>query len=45
MKSESPVLWCAIFIPYYIGTEFVPAIMFALVMEKYGEVANRAAAA
>ena len=30
--------WCLIFVPYYSLTELAPAITFALVMQKYGEI-------
>lgn len=41
-KSEHQLAWCLIFVPYYSLTEFAPAITFALVMQKYGEI-NEAA--
>ena len=34
-KCTSPFVWCILFIPYYIITEFAPAITFAIVMQKY----------
>lgn len=37
LKTTNEVLWAMIFIPFFIITEFVPAITFAIVMEKYGE--------
>ncbi len=37
LKSRSPVLWDMIFIPFYIITEFAPSVVFAVVMDKYGE--------
>jgi len=38
LKSETPGLWCLMFIPYYILTEFLPAAIFAITMFKYGEI-------
>ena len=38
LKQDNIVVWCLIFVPYYALTEFTPAVMFALVMQKYGEV-------
>ena len=40
MKTDNIVKWCFIFIPYYALTEFTPAIIFAIVMNKYGQVVN-----
>lgn len=37
LKKTSPTLWCMIFIPFYVITEFIPAVTFAVVMTKYGE--------
>lgn len=37
-KSQHQLAWCLIFVPYYSLTEFAPAITFALVMQKYGEI-------
>lgn len=38
MKLQNPTLWTILFLPYYGLTEFAPAITFAVVMQKYGEV-------
>jgi hypothetical protein len=32
LKCQHTVVWCILFIPYYIITEFAPAIAFAFVM-------------
>lgn len=37
LKETNVVIWSLLFIPFYILTEFVPAITFAIVMQKYGE--------
>ena len=37
-KRDSHTLWCLMYIPFYAITEFVPAIVFGVVMYKYGEV-------
>lgn len=36
MKVKNEVLWGMLFIPFFILTEFLPAIVFAVVMDKYG---------
>ncbi len=41
LKESYIVIWNLIFIPYYVLTEFVPAIIFAVVMFKYGEEMTR----
>jgi hypothetical protein len=41
MKEQNPTLWTILFLPYYGLTEFAPAITFAVVMQKYGEVMTR----
>ena len=41
LKERSIVIWSLIFVPYYIATEFVPAIVFAVVMTRYAEETNR----
>jgi hypothetical protein len=38
MRLDHPFWWAALFIPYYSVSEFLPAITFAVVMEKYGEI-------
>jgi membrane protein YqaA with SNARE-associated domain len=38
LKEESIALWTLIYLPYYIATEYIPALGFALVMRKYGEL-------
>ena len=35
IKCNSQFVWCILFIPYYMLTEFAPAITFAIVMQKY----------
>jgi hypothetical protein len=35
IKCTNQFVWCILFIPYYIITEFAPAITFAIVMQKY----------
>lgn len=37
MKVKNELMWALIFVPFYILTEFLPAIVFAIVMEKYRE--------
>jgi len=37
MKKKTAILWDLVFVPFYLLTEFIPAIVFAIVMEKYGE--------
>lgn len=37
LKVKSPLLWDLIFLPYYLITEFIPSVVFAVVMQKYGE--------
>jgi hypothetical protein len=37
MKWQNEAMWSLIFVPYYIITEFIPAAMFAVVMDKYRE--------
>lgn len=37
MKVKNELMWSLIFVPFYILTEFLPAIVFAIVMEKYRE--------
>jgi uncharacterized membrane protein len=39
-KKNHIILWCILFIPFYIITEFLPACTFALVMSKYHEVVH-----
>jgi len=34
---KGPLLWDLIFIPFYLITEFAPSVVFAIVMQKYGE--------
>ena len=38
MKYNNNILWCVLFIPYYLVTECLPAAIFAFVMFKYGEI-------
>jgi hypothetical protein len=40
LKCNHVVIWCVLFIPYYIITEFAPAIAFAFVMLKYHEITH-----
>ena len=37
MKQHNEIMWSMVFIPFYIITEFVPACIFAVVMDKYRE--------
>jgi hypothetical protein len=37
LKDNKNSIWSILFIPYYILTEFLPSIVFAVVMEKYGQ--------
>ena len=37
LKMKNPLLWDLIFLPYYLITEFIPSVVFAVVMQKYGE--------
>ena len=41
LKRDNILLWSLMFIPYYIATEFIPSITFAIVMQKYGEEMSR----
>ena len=40
LKCTHVVVWCILFIPYYVITEFAPAVAFAFVMHKYYEVTH-----
>jgi len=40
LKGSNEVLWAMIFIPFYIITEFIPAVVFAIVMDKYSQEAG-----
>lgn len=42
LKQNNIFAWCLLFVPYYTITEFAPAIIFGLVMQKYGQVQNGA---
>ena len=37
LKMKNTLLWDLIFLPYYLITEFIPSVVFAVVMQKYGE--------
>ena len=37
MKVKNELMWSLIFVPFYILTEFLPAAVFAIVMDKYRE--------
>lgn len=37
MKYQNETMWSLIFIPFFIFTEFAPACVFAVVMDKYRE--------
>lgn len=37
LKAKNELLWAMIFIPFFIITEFLPAVVFAVVMDKYSE--------
>jgi hypothetical protein len=38
LKKSSVAIWSIIFVPFYCVTEYVPAIAFAVIMEKYDEI-------
>jgi hypothetical protein len=37
LKETRNSIWSILFVPYYILTEFLPSVVFAIVMEKYGQ--------
>ncbi len=45
LKCNNVFVWCILFVPFYILTEFAPAISFALVMQKYNEAVQGPAGA
>jgi hypothetical protein len=38
IKLDNVAVWTIIFVPYYLFTEYIPAIAFAIVMDKYNEI-------
>jgi hypothetical protein len=44
LKCNNVFVWCILFVPFYILTEFAPALSFAIVMQKYNEAVQGGAA-
>lgn len=41
LKADNITIWILIFIPYFLLTEYLPAVAFAFVMQKYSEIDDR----
>ena len=41
LKRDNVTVWSLIFVPFFVVTEYIPAIAFAFVMQKYSEIDER----